>query len=59
MGALASLKSAGPTVNIVTCLLLAINFLAICSRLLTKWAISHRLNIDDLLLGIAFVSLRP
>lgn len=50
-----STKTAGSTVDIVTILLLVLTFLAICSRFVTKWAVSHGLNIDDLFLGIAFV----
>ncbi|KUJ11513.1 uncharacterized protein LY89DRAFT_688749 [Mollisia scopiformis] len=45
----------GPAVSIVTFILLVTSTLALIARLSTKWAVSHRVNLDDLLLGIALI----
>ncbi|KAH8672586.1 hypothetical protein BGZ60DRAFT_429912 [Tricladium varicosporioides] len=45
----------GPAVNIVTYLLLVISGLALIARLSTKWAVSHRMNLDDILIGISLI----
>ncbi|KAF4626959.1 hypothetical protein G7Y89_g11197 [Cudoniella acicularis] len=50
-------QNLGPVVNIATWLLLVISVVAVVARLSTKWAVTHRMNWDDLLIGISLIFL--
>ena len=46
-----------PLVSIVTWFLLVVSAFAVLGRLLTKWAVAHRMNSDDALVLLSLVSL--
>lgn len=50
-----SARNHGPEVSIVTLFLAVLSALALIGRLATKFAVTHRFNLDDPLLGIALV----
>ena len=45
-----------PLVSIVTWFLLVVSAFAVLGRLLTKWAVAHRMNSDDALVVLSLVS---
>ena len=49
--------STGPLVDIIAWLLLIVAFLAVVTRVVTKYVVSHRLGWDDAAIFCALVSL--